>query len=326
MGETEGRTEGMSERLFVISDVHGFASEAKRALNMAGFDPKNLNHRLIVLGDVFDRGPQAVAVYRWLSSLKRVTLIRGNHETLMRDMVARGIPVDYDISNGTWDTALQLAGETQESVAERYQKEKKETPLSSKAHPSQTDLSGDIDALKKDIEENDRLARGIYADVFRKASKSKAYAWQQGSQWIDYLRLGDFVFVHCWVPVESLDGLPPYYLENRRFAKKPDWEKATAKEWEDAAWGCPFLMNEAGLRPDGLTIVMGHWHSKDFHRRYDHVVNDYSGYAGQGMIALDGCTVLSKRVNVALFDKDGDKVSFVGFAPWEPKKRKKKGQ
>lgn len=46
-------------KYFVVSDVHGFFKPMKAALNEAGFENGNPEHKLVVCGDLLDRGPQA---------------------------------------------------------------------------------------------------------------------------------------------------------------------------------------------------------------------------------------------------------------------------
>lgn len=97
-------------KLFVISDVHGYFDEMKKALDEAGFDPNNEQHHLVVCGDCFDRGDQPVEVMRYLVRLPKKTLIFGNHEELFKDCCSRGYAYSHDYSNGTFDTICELGG------------------------------------------------------------------------------------------------------------------------------------------------------------------------------------------------------------------------
>ena len=102
-------------RYYVVSDIHGFHSQLIAALNQAGFFADQQPHKLIVLGDLFDRGKEAKELEAFISDLMDkdlVILIRGNHEDLYEDLVTvdKGIGLNHHISNGTYDTALQLSG------------------------------------------------------------------------------------------------------------------------------------------------------------------------------------------------------------------------
>ena len=77
----------MSKKLFFCSDIHGYYDVMINALNEAGFDENNPNHLLVVLGDIFDRGEQAVQVYEYLKRLndkKKAVVVSGNHHKFFR--------------------------------------------------------------------------------------------------------------------------------------------------------------------------------------------------------------------------------------------------
>lgn len=95
-------------KLFCVSDVHGFYDEMKKALDEAGFDPENNEHWLVSLGDNFDRGDQPTEVMDYLINLPRKVLVKGNHESLFRDLCDRGYPGSHDYSNGTFDTLCEF--------------------------------------------------------------------------------------------------------------------------------------------------------------------------------------------------------------------------
>ena len=97
-------------KYFVVSDVHGFYDIMIEALEKAGFDKNNPNHYLISCGDNFDRGDQPNEILKYLLSLERVILIRGNHEDLIEECVERGYPEWHDSSNGTMKTIATLGG------------------------------------------------------------------------------------------------------------------------------------------------------------------------------------------------------------------------
>lgn len=98
-------------KYFVVSDIHSFFDEFKKAIDEAGFDPKNENHTLVICGDLFDRGRQPIELIRYLNhEVPRKILIRGNHEDLFEDMCKRGEPWIHDYSNGTCQTAFDLTG------------------------------------------------------------------------------------------------------------------------------------------------------------------------------------------------------------------------
>lgn len=99
-------------KYFVISDVHGEYNPMIYALKQAGFDENNKNHCLISLGDMFDRGPQSLEVYKYLESLPRKILLMGNHEEFFLEFLSGVYSyTDFHLEhNGLDRTIISFAG------------------------------------------------------------------------------------------------------------------------------------------------------------------------------------------------------------------------
>ena len=111
-------------RYYVVSDIHGFHSQLIAALNQAGFFADQQPHKLVVLGDLFDRGKEAKELEAFISDLMDtdlVILIRGNHEDLYEDLVTvdKGIGLSHHISNGTYDTTILLRQLSRQSIIKK---------------------------------------------------------------------------------------------------------------------------------------------------------------------------------------------------------------
>lgn len=242
-------------KFFVVSDVHGFYDEMIDALNKAGFDKYNPEHVFVSCGDNFDRGPQPVEVMRYLKSVPRRVLVKGNHESLLQDLCIRGYPGSHDISNGTYDTVCEFGGA----------------------------------GLGRSFEECCMITE----------QRTKTFILSMRN----YFETKNYIFVHSFVPLKNLDGLPMHYTRNRQFAIDPDWRNAHASAWEEARWGNPFKLAEQGFLPD-KTLVFGHWHT------YSQRPDDYEGddlfdvFYGDGYIGIDGATALSGQVNVLVLEDD----------------------
>lgn len=70
-------------KTFVIGDIHGCDAQLNSILNKLRPDPET--DRLILLGDLFDRGPESWEVFQTVQDLAedfgdRFILLRGNHE------------------------------------------------------------------------------------------------------------------------------------------------------------------------------------------------------------------------------------------------------
>lgn len=99
------------KKYFVFTDIHGFFDELQAALKKAGFDKDNPDHIIISCGDLLDRGSKPRECLQFVNSLYaqgRAILIKGNHETLLEEMLQRGEPFSHDYSNGTVRTLVEM--------------------------------------------------------------------------------------------------------------------------------------------------------------------------------------------------------------------------
>ena len=183
-------------RYYVVSDVHGFYAPLIQALTDAGFFDDTEPHKLIVLGDLMDRGRDAVKIQDFiLEQMEKdaVILIRGNHEDLYESLVTQdhGIPYKFHLSNGTYDTALQLTG---------------------------------FDPAMARIRNYDFADAGKETPFYRKIM----------SAMLDYFETEHYVFVHGWIPctVEQSKYCP---IQDWRNASSKEWENARWYNGMDAA-------------------------------------------------------------------------------------------
>lgn len=94
-------------RYFITSDIHSHFKVLDRELKKQGFNKDN--DTLITLGDNFDRGKESWKMYRFLSTLPNVILVRGNHEDLLDELITRGFPLGHDFQNGTTQTISDIS-------------------------------------------------------------------------------------------------------------------------------------------------------------------------------------------------------------------------
>lgn len=74
---------------YVCSDIHGKYGMLMDMLQKISFDEKK--DHLYILGDIFDRGIEGLAIYHFIKRMKHcVTCIRGNHEVMLRDTLLGG--------------------------------------------------------------------------------------------------------------------------------------------------------------------------------------------------------------------------------------------
>lgn len=253
------------KKYFVVSDIHSFYVELKEALWQAGFRKTNKDHILIVCGDIFDRGPDTLAVYKFLKSLpkSRCILIKGNHESLYFELLDKSYPDQYDFSNHTVDTFCQIACKPLETV---------------------DDWSEIVECVK-----NHEITKWL-----------QSKQWVDYYELDKYIFVHSFIPTRAKEEFDDITALLRYYTKSQLkaslFEYNPEWRKASTFEWEEARWGDPIRQYKNGdFAPEaekGKTLVVGHWHTGDFYKRISNVISYISPihdiWRHEDLIALDG--------------------------------------
>ena len=175
-------------KYYVTSDVHGFYTPLRAILAKAGYFDDTEPHKLLIAGDLFDRGKEAVVLQSFILGLlerDEVILIRGNHEDLFGELVTadNGLRYDHHLSNGTYSTALQL-----------------------------TDF--------------DKRHAKISPLAFARVARETPYYTTILPAMIDYYETDSFVFTHGWIPcVKDEDGSLSY-MDGWREASEQSWRQA----------------------------------------------------------------------------------------------------
>jgi len=103
---------------YAISDIHGCPDTFRALLNTIGLQPED---ELFLLGDYIDRGPDSLGVIEHIWKLEkagyRLTCLRGNHEQMFLNGLARGehsgvIPVRHHEAVARWMMTLGYYHET----------------------------------------------------------------------------------------------------------------------------------------------------------------------------------------------------------------------
>ena len=258
-------------KYYVVADVHGFYSILKQELQDKGFFDDTEAHKLIICGDLFDRGKEAVALQDFILELMQkdeVILIRGNHEDLLLQMLESmeiGMPVLYShhSRNGTVDTVKQLIRKDTvwfDTRTEAVVTQMQHTPLITKIIPSM----------------------------------------------VDYFETEHYIFVHGWIPCQVQRVTSTY----RIYEPMPDWREADGDAWLDARWTNGMEASYKGIKEPEKTIVCGHWHTSFGHALYEGKGSlfgedaDYSPYFAEGIIALDACTARSQKINCIIIEDE----------------------
>ena len=264
------KEDGEIMKYYVVADVHGFYSELIKALTQKGwFDDKG-PRKLIVCGDLFDRGEQANEMQKFIVELMEkdeIILIRGNHEDLMVEFVEHldywmdtRIFYSHHWQNGTVETMLRLVGLDLNVAYAR--------PNLAAGKMRQTPYFKKILPAMRNFYETDR-----------------------------------YIFVHGWIPCDAF-GEQQY--RPREYFYRDDWRKARKKDWELARWYNGMDAAAQGVIEKEKTIVCGHYRCSYGHEKYENGGVDkginYAPYYGNGIIAIDGSTCHSHIVNCLVLE------------------------
>lgn len=153
--------------------------------------------KLIMLGDLFDRGHEAKQLQQFIleqMEQDKIILIRGNHEDLFVELVTTdaGMPYSYHKSNGTYDTALQLTG---------------------------------FDPVMASIRHYD----------FADAAKDTPFYKEIIPAMLDYFETEHYVFTHGWIPSIPNRDKSYSYISSWREADREQWNQARWFNGMDAA-------------------------------------------------------------------------------------------
>lgn len=258
-------------RYYVVADVHGFYTELISVLTQKGFFEDKEPHKLIVCGDLFDRGKEAVLLQDFILDLlkkEQVILIRGNHEDLIVKLINdyhrwtnECLVFTHHWRNGTVDTVMQLTGMNLDEITINPKEMKlrmENTPFLKKILPSM----------------------------------------------LNYFETNHYIFVHGWIACEATG----YGGQASSFKYLSDWRNAEQIDWDFARWYNGMDVARMGVIETNKTIVCGHWHTSYGHSKLEGKGDewgenaDFSPYYANGIIALDACTAVSKKINCIIVE------------------------
>lgn len=246
-------------KYYIVSDIHGYYNELIESLTEKGYFKDTEPHKLVICGDILDRGKQIDELIKFILKLMEndeVILIKGNHEELLLDLVNNvynylpDVEVTHHASNGTLKTALSLAKMTK------------------------TKMKSDPDSFKN---------RVLSTPFVRKIIPSM----------VDYYETDNYIFVHGWIPCYA----EKYRPREHKYIYRENWREGNHQDWYFARWINGMAAHKWGVKEENKTIVCGHFHSAWGHETFNGEKNNFSPYYDEGIIAIDGCTALTRKVN-----------------------------
>ena len=141
------------------------------------------------------------------------------------------------------------------------------------------------------------------AEVMEKMRKNSEF-WKYYHDTEYYRIVGDYILTHAWVPCRRIlwDG-------TIKVAPIEDWDTEDDCDWDNYyTWANCMDLWQRGARVEGKTVICGHWNTSWGWKEIRHKCeNLYDGdaihepFIDDGIVALDACTVVSKKVNCYKF-------------------------
>ncbi len=201
-------------RYYVTADVHGYFSELKTALTQIGFFDDNEPHKLIICGDIYDRGSEPLQLQEFILELlskDEIILIKGNHDDLALELLhnwQKGSCLQYfHHTNGTIDTVCRLTGFTVK------------------------DMYSGPEEVRNAFRQNDYIQKII-------------------PSMLDYFETEHYIFTHGWIPCTPIR----ITSDKNEYAMIEDWRNAESKAWDKARWINGMEAAHSGVIENNKTI------------------------------------------------------------------------
>ena len=257
-------------KFFVCSDIHSAYTPWMTALNKAGFNENNPDHKIIVCGDLFDRMDESLEVYDFVKDMlakNKLIYVFGNHESLMEECIERNYPCKHDWHNHTANTIIDLA----------------------------PDAKNFSDACAV-VHEKMKTLWGKAVNYF----ETKNYIFVHG--WIP-------VICHDDLPYYYARNRKFEFNPDWRNAHYSEWEQARWINGIDASkkglnesgktiicghWHCSYGHMLDDMAKNGLFYCIDEFGDTAI----------WEPYCSHGIIAIDRCTAYTNEVNVVVIDDD----------------------
>jgi bis(5'-nucleosyl)-tetraphosphatase (symmetrical) len=230
---------------YAVGDIQGCYDEFRQLLDKAGFDP--LDDRLWCVGDLVNRGPDSLAVVRWVKALgERAVVVLGNHDL---HLLAVALVGERQSKKDTFDAILNAPDRDEliDWLRHRpllHHSERKRFTMIHAGLPPQLDLqqaracAGEVEAALRSDDVKDFL-KAMYGN--------EPACWSENLTGMDRLRF----ITNCFTRLRWCDAQGRAMLEEKGGL---DQAKAGAQPW--------FRTPER--RTANERILFGHWSTIGF--------------------------------------------------------------
>lgn len=264
----------MKNKYFVFSDVHGEFDALMASLEKAGYSPDNLNHKLICIGDAFDRGPKSEEVFQFLFNNNAI-YVKGNHDEFLQKYLEQGVDGEFVmfniVNNGLGATIKSLANWSNSEAIDLKEAHKKILIRHSR-------LKHWLQNLPLYFETENYIF--VHAGVDPKLGAN----WKNTDK--DYM-LWDIKDSYKNIP--DIGGKMVVIGHHHTFRIKEDARLHGYDYYPFSGSGEKYTH----LKMDGTCLEM---------RFFGNEQEEYGPYCYGNKVALDGCTNLSKQVNVMVIE------------------------
>ncbi|MBQ2659098.1 MAG: metallophosphoesterase [Erysipelotrichaceae bacterium] len=144
--------------------------------------------------------------------------------------------------------------------------------------------------------------------------KHNKYWNEYKKSWHWYFEVGNYIFVHGWIPC---------FHKTEYYSYDPDWRNSDVEGFYDSIWVNGMELWSKGIREPGKTVICGHINTSWGHCHLHHDGIEYPDenrpelkarfdpFIDDGIIALDASTPYSGKVNVYVLELEKDLISSV---------------
>lgn len=259
-------------KYFICSDLHGEFNGLMEAIKTNGYDENNPEHKLVVAGDIFDRGSDSVKIYEYLKRLtdeNKAIVLAGNHHPMFIGFLHKLNEHFNFTRNGMWATVDDFLHQTRSwemYIISRYNDEEQKKMTDDEWYDAWMEFTN------------------ISADEIN-AEYPELLGWLENLP--DYLELKNSIITHGMIDCNGLDWHIP------------------RRGWDTCHWATPqdaaFLKNTTGKH-----IYLGHIDSDTIRETLGLPKDNYSLFTrDEGDVTyLDSCTILTHRVNMVVIEDE----------------------